>query len=77
MRRDSPTLRLAVRHSLPGKHFSHSWEELFMNKSERSVTPMAEISIAELEARFEMEAVPIPADAQPSADWSCACAYLF
>ncbi len=48
-----------------------------MNTSERSVTPMAEISIAELEARFEMEAVPIPADAQPSADWSCACAYLF
>ena len=48
-----------------------------MNTSERSVTPMAGISIAELEARFEMEALPVPVCAQPSADWSCACAYLF
>jgi hypothetical protein len=43
-----------------------------MNTPDRSL-PDEVFSIAELEARFEMEAVPVAA--HPVLDWNCGCGF--
>jgi hypothetical protein len=43
----------------------------FMNTPDRSLAEADAISIAELEARFEMQAVPLAGN--PVTDWKCSC----
>ncbi len=48
-----------------------------MNTFDRPVDPQAVLSVTELEARFEMEALPVLPGGNPGTDWSCACAHHF
>ena len=47
-----------------------------MNTPDNTLTENETFSIAELEARFEMQAVPIGGPAA-SPDWQCACTFTF
>lgn len=48
-----------------------------MNTPEQSLAEHDAFSVAELEARFEMEALPIAAGSDPTTDWKCLCAFEF
>jgi len=48
-----------------------------MNTPDRSLAEADALSIAELEARFEMEALPVVMGASPVSDWSCSCTFDF
>ena len=48
-----------------------------MNTPHRNAEPQAVLSIAELEARFEMEALPVLPGTLPGTDWSCTCTFFF
>ena len=48
-----------------------------MNTPEHSLTNDDIFSIAELEARFEMQALPLVAEGNPAMDWACGCAFAF
>jgi len=47
-----------------------------MNTPDSSLADTQAFSIAELEARFEMQAVPV-ATAGASPDWQCSCTFTF
>ena len=48
-----------------------------MNTPDRSLTPQDAFSVAELEARFEMQAVPLPHGGDAITDWKCSCTFEF
>ena len=47
-----------------------------MNTPDSSLAPNQAFSVAELEARFEMQAMPI-GGAAASPDWQCSCTFTF
>lgn len=47
-----------------------------MNTPDNSLAHNGAFSIAELEARFEMQAVPV-STLNPSPDWQCSCTFTF
>jgi len=46
-----------------------------MNTLDRSPGEAEVFSIEELESRFEMEALHIPAGVTPALDWKCSCTF--
>ena len=46
-----------------------------MNTSARPLEPA--LTVTELEARFEMEALPVLPGGHPGTDWSCSCTFQF
>lgn len=46
-----------------------------MNTPDRSLARHGALSIAELESRFEMQALPLGAN--PVTDWTCSCTFEF
>jgi len=44
-----------------------------MNTPDRSLPQHEAFSVAELEARFEMQAVPVTLN--PVTDWKCSCSF--
>jgi hypothetical protein len=46
-----------------------------MNTLDRSHSETEIFSIEELEARFEMEALNVPAGIMPGLDWKCSCTF--
>jgi len=48
-----------------------------MNTPDRSLAQQDALSIAELEARFEMEALPMVTGSGAVTDWKCSCTFEF
>jgi hypothetical protein len=55
----------------------NSRKEFFMNTPDRSLAKTDAFSVAELEARFEMEALPVAFGGDALMDWKCGCACYF
>ncbi len=46
-----------------------------MHTPDQPAEPRAALTVAELEARFEMEALPCCPAQHPGTDWSCNCTF--